>query len=50
MEDEKKLKKVLEENGVRLLKSDNICIGEQMPLPNGIIGIIHRESEVKDGL
>ncbi len=44
-EEDKKLRQTLEQEGVRLLKSDNICIGEKIPFPNGIVGVVYEESE-----
>ncbi len=50
-EENKKLRQALEQEGVRLLKSDNICIGEKIPLPNGVVGVVYEESEkTNDGL
>ena len=42
---DKTLTKALEDEHVRVLKSDNICIGEKMPLPNGMVGIVFEETE-----
>lgn len=42
------LKIALADENIRLLKSDNICIGGKIPLPNGVIGIIAEEMEVTE--
>ena len=39
------LKTALADEGIVLLKSDNICIGGTMPLPNGAVGIVAEETE-----
>lgn len=41
----KELKKSLADENIILFKSDNICIGEKIPLPNGAVGIIAEETE-----
>lgn len=50
---DKTLTKALEDENVRVLKSDNICIGEKMPLPNGMVlfgnmrgGMTYRNSSI----
>ena len=43
----KDLKASLADEGIVLLKSDNICIGIRMPLPNGTAGIVAEEVDVK---
>lgn len=40
------LKTALADENIILLKSDNICIGGSLPLPNGVVGIIAEETEV----
>lgn len=40
------LKTALADENIMLLKSDNICIGGKLPLPNGAVGIIAEEKEV----
>ena len=40
------LKSALADENIMLLKSDNICIGGKIPLPNGTVGIVAEESEV----
>lgn len=42
----KDLKTALADEGVILLKSDNICTGERIPLPNGAVGISAGEADV----
>ncbi len=42
----KDLKTALANENIRLLKSDNICIGGKISLPDGMIGIIAEEQEV----
>lgn len=37
---DKILKETLKKSGIILLKSDNICIAEKIPLPGKMIGII----------
>ncbi len=39
------LKVTLADENIMLLKSDNICIGGKIPLPNGAVGIIAEETE-----
>lgn len=39
------LKRSLIEEGILLLKSDNICIGEKIPISNHITGIIAEQEE-----
>lgn len=39
------LKEALADENIVLLKSDNICIGGKIPLPNGAIAIIAEETE-----
>lgn len=41
----KDLKTALADENVVLLKSDNICIGGKIPLPNGAVGIVAEETE-----
>lgn len=41
-----KLKKSLEREGVKLLRSDNIEIGGRIPLPNGSVGIVCEEARL----
>lgn len=43
---DKKLKEAFEKQGVRVLKSDNICIGGRIPLLNGKVGIIAENTEL----
>lgn len=40
------LKAALADENIILLKSDNICIGSKIPLPNGAVGIVAEETEV----
>lgn len=44
----KDLKTALADEGIMLLKSDNICIGGRIPLPNGAVGIVAEETEVME--
>ena len=46
MIENKDLKTALADEGIMLLKSDNICIGNRIPLPNGAVGIVAEETEV----
>lgn len=39
------LKVALADEGITLLKSDNICIGGRISLPNGAVGIVAEETE-----
>lgn len=41
------LKMALADEGIMLLKSDNICIGSRIPLPNGAVGIVAEETDAK---
>lgn len=41
----KDLKTALADEGITLLKSDNICIGSRIPLPNGAVGIVAEETD-----
>lgn len=41
----KELKRALELENIRVLKSDNICIGSRIPLPGGKVGIVFEETE-----
>lgn len=43
----KNLKVALADEGIMLLKSDNIRIGSDIPLPNGAVGIVAEEADVK---
>lgn len=43
----KELKKAFADEGIILLKSDNICIGGRIPLPNGVVGIVAEETDVE---
>ena len=43
----KSLKTVLADEGITILKSDNICIGGRIPFPNGIVGIVAEETNMK---
>lgn len=38
----------VKEEKIEFLKSDNICRGEKIPLPDGTIGVIQKESEVSN--
>lgn len=42
---ENALKEALEDENIRVLKSDNICIGSKIPLSNGTVGIVFEEME-----
>ena len=42
------LKQALESQGIRLLRSDNICIGGRIPLPDGTVGIICGEEGLNE--
>ena len=42
---EKELKEALADENIQVLKSDNICIGSKVLLPNGAVGIIFEETE-----
>lgn len=42
---EKELKEALADENILVLKSDNICIGSKVLLPNGAVGIIFEETE-----
>lgn len=44
----KDLKTALADEGIILLKSDNICIGSRIPFPDGAVGIIAEEVEVSE--
>lgn len=46
---QKALKQAFESEGIRLLKSDNICIGGKIPLPDGTVGIICEEESSGKG-
>lgn len=46
----KELKQAFADEGIMLLKSDNICIGGRIPLPNGAVAIVVKESEDLHGL
>lgn len=46
MIENKDLKIALADERIMLLKSDNICIGSRIPLPNGVVGIVAEETEV----
>lgn len=48
MEINKELKIAFANEGIMLLKSDNICLGGKIPLPGGGIGIIVEETEGKE--
>ena len=41
------LKKAFADEGIVILKSDNICIGGKIPLPNGTVGIVAEETDIK---
>lgn len=45
MEINKELKVAFADEGIMLLKSDNICLGGKIPLPGGGIGVIVEETE-----
>lgn len=38
------LKEALADENIRALKSDNICIGNKIPLPDGTVGIVFEEA------
>lgn len=42
----KDLKTVPADEGITLLKSDNICIGSRIPIPNGADAIVAEETEL----
>lgn len=44
------LKTALADEGIMLLKSDNIWIGSSIPLPNGILGIVAEEVKEREVL
>lgn len=46
---EKELKEALADENIQVLKSDNICIGSKVLLPNGAVGIIFEETEIMEG-
>lgn len=39
------LKRAFAEEGIRILRSDNICLGGKIPLPDETTGIIVEEME-----
>ena len=43
----KNLKVALADEGIMLLKSDNIRIGSDIPLPHGALGIVAEEADFK---
>ncbi|MDE5909825.1 MAG: hypothetical protein K2H52_13940 [Lachnospiraceae bacterium] len=47
MEINNELKVAFADEGIMLLKSDNICLGGKIPLPGGGIGIVVEETEDK---
>lgn len=46
---DERLKEAFEKEGIRVLKSDNICIGGRIPLPNGKVGIVYEETQINKG-
>lgn len=46
MIENKDLKTALADEGIMLLKSDNICIGGRIPLTNGAVGIVAEEMDI----
>jgi len=45
MEINKDLKAAFVDEGIILLKSDNICLGGKIPLPGGGVGIVVEETQ-----
>lgn len=39
------LKIALADENIRVLKSDNICIGGKIPFPDGTLGIVFEETK-----
>ena len=47
MIENKDLKIALADEGIIPLKSDNICIGGRIPLPNGTVMIVAEETDIE---
>lgn len=47
MIENKDLKIALADEGIMLLKSDNICIGDRIPFSNGAVGIVAEKTDAK---